>query len=135
MPSHVTGYDVHDAVESRKAVLHPPESAATKPCDGQIGIGGRRCIGNLSGNRSGNRLPFGPEVESERIEAVADPGGRRAVWKFMTQMGITSSTGDLGTNHAAAGVTFPGHMLVIIGIEEGGPTAARFELVARSKQR
>lgn len=40
------------------------------------------------------------EIERSRIDAVAQPGFRRAIGKYMAEMGIALGTGYLGTNHA-----------------------------------
>lgn len=58
LASHVTGDDIDDAIEARKAILHSPESAATKP---------GTCLRNRIFSRpwgfTGNLLPLADETK------------------------------------------------------------------------
>src|SRR2546422_4435395 len=88
-------------------------------------------------------LPRGPgplpargyELERRRVQAVAQAGRRRAVGKHVTEVAVTPSAADLGTDHPGTRVADGSDVVGIERLEEAGPARTRLELRLRPEER
>src|SRR5690606_32554822 len=68
------------------------------------------------------------------VDAVPQPGRRRAVGKHMAEVAVASRTADLGADHAVRGVAQLAHRVGGGRLEEARPTAMRAELRIGAEQ-
>ena len=75
------------------------------------------------------------EGERGRIEAKAQAGGLRAIFKNVPKMGSAANTFDLGPIHAVAAVGFAQDVFFGDRLKETGPAGAGIELGFGREQR
>jgi hypothetical protein len=80
-------------------------------------------------------LNLSPKVQRHRVDAVAQPGGFRAVVEDVPQVRVAAAAGDGGALHAEAAVGRFDDILRRDRFPEAGPAGVRFELGRRGKQR
>src|SRR5205085_2667089 len=93
----------------------------------------RRALGWLALRRASaqfvrQRLVLGRELETDRIDAVALAGGRRAVIEDVALMRTAASADDFRPDHAVAGVADIFEMTLGKRLGEARPAGAAFEL-------
>jgi hypothetical protein len=83
----------------------------------------------------GERLVARRELEGDRVNAVAEPCGWRAVREDVPLMAAAACAQKLRTDHAVAGIPLPLEMFFIERRGEAWPPGAALELVPRQEQR
>src|SRR5580658_6807786 len=123
-PAHVTDGGFAHAGEPAESSLDAPKTASAERGLDKVLSGG------------GGLLRIGVD-ESQRggVEAVAQPGGRRAILEDMAEMGVAAGADNLGANHAVAAVGDGLDIFRRDGLKEAGPAGAGIKFRAGGKQR
>src|SRR5687768_3964620 len=75
------------------------------------------------------------QAERGRVDAVAQPGRRRAVREQVAQVGVAAAASHLDPPHAVAVVLVQPDVLAVDRLPEARPAGARVELGAGVEQR
>jgi len=76
---------------------------------------------------------FFVQLDRQAVNTVAQPGGRRPIFKHMPQMGAAFFAHYFGANHAVRAVAGFEDDLVIGGLEKAGPAATGIKFGIRQK--
>ena len=63
------------------------------------------------------------QIQGGRVNAISQPGGRRAIFKDMAQVAVAFAAGDLGSDHQMSGIAAFLDCIRIDGSGKGGPAA------------
>jgi len=77
----------------------------------------------------------GFELQTDGVDAVAQAGGRWAVFEDVAQVGVAAGAGHFGADHAVAAVLVLFHRFGCHGSGETGPAGTRVELVPAVEKR
>ena len=95
-----------------------------------------RRFGNMR-RRFGNALELiaGDETQGFRVQAIAEAGGARSVFKHVPQVCAATLAENLGADHTVATICFLADIFLRHRSEEAWPTRAGLEFRRRLKQR